>query len=170
MERKAQPEAASKLTLPALVAGPVDVARLIRELEMIDDSLLQLGLRTGGSPTKMPKTGYLLEKTVQLNKLNLLRKTDRAALRRYLTAVHDKAPVMHISFGSEPSPLFVEKLMTWLRREIYPEALLTIGLQPTLGAGCILRTTNKYFDLSLRQTFTKKRDLLMTELFGKATA
>lgn len=168
MERKAQSAASPKLKLPPLVAGPVDVARLARELEMIDDSLLQLGLRTGGTPTKIPKTSYLLEKTVQLNKLNLLQKADRAALRQYLAALREAAPVMHISFGADPSPLFVEKLMTWLRREIHPELLLTIGLQPAMGAGCIVRTANKYFDLSLRQTFMQQRHLLKAGLFGGA--
>lgn len=171
MEHKAvRTETAPKIVLPAAVAGPVDVARLIRELEGIEDSLLQLSLRTAGSPTKIPKTSYLLEKTIQLNKLNLLQKPDRKALGQYLTAVHDTAPVLHISFGADPSPAFIEKLMTWLRREIHPEALLTIGLQPALGAGCILRTTNKYFDLSLRQTFVDQRTLLITELFGGVSA
>ena len=170
MARETRSDSPSKLKLPSLVAGPVDVARLIRELEAIDDSLLQLGLRTAGTPTKMPKTSYLLEKTVQLNKLNLLHKTDRAALQHYLTTVSGKAPVMHVSFGSDPSPAFIEKLMDWLRREIHPEVLLTVGLQPSLGAGCILRTTNKYFDLSLRQAFAKRRDLLMAGLFGEAPA
>lgn len=160
----------TKIKLPSLVAGPVDVARLIRELDLIDDSLLQLSLRSGGSPVKMPKTSYLMEKTIQLNKLNLLHQDDRAILKRYLEVMHAKAPVMHISFGSDPSPSFIEKLVGWLRREIHPEVLLTIGLQPSLGAGCVLRTTNKYFDLSLRLDFIKKRGLLKTKLFGRSAA
>jgi hypothetical protein len=39
-----------------------------------------------------------------------------------------------------------------------------VGLQPNLGAGSILRTTNKLFDLSLRQDFARKRDILMHKL------
>jgi len=168
MALKAAPSAPAKFKLPALVAGQVEVARLIRELDQINDSLLQLNLRSGGSSVKIPKTSYLMEKTIQLNKLNLLHKTDRATLARNLKSIHDKAPVMHISFGAEPSSAFVEKLMNWLRGEIHPELLLTIGLQPTLGVGCIVRTTNKYFDLSLRQNLLGKHDLLKTKLFGKA--
>lgn len=159
--------AAKKLALPVLVAGSVDVGRLIRELEDIDDNLLQLGIRAGGSKVSVPKTSRLMDQTVELNKLNLLHVTDRKHLKEYLTGIHAKAPVMHMSFSSDPSAAFIEKLMTWLRKEIHPDVLLTVGLQPNLGVGCILRTTNKQFDLSMRQDFAKSRDLLLASISGK---
>jgi hypothetical protein len=161
-EAKATPE--KLVGLPMLVASPVDVGRLIRELEQIDNTLLQLGLRAGGAEVKMPKTSHLMDQTVQLNKLNLLQADDRGRLQQFLAAVKKQSPVLHMSFSADPSPAFIEKLMVWLRREIHPAVLLTIGLQPTIGAGCILRTTNKYFDFSLRQDFLKKRDLLLAKL------
>jgi F0F1-type ATP synthase delta subunit len=167
---KAQPAPAvseSKLSLPSAVTGPADINRLIRELSMISDSLLQLGLRSSGTTVKMPQTSHLMDQIIGLNKLNLLKSTDRQTLKRYLATVQTKAPVLHISFSTDPAPAFIEKLMTWLRRELHPQILLTIGLQPNIGAGCILRTTNKYFDLSLRQTFTEKRKLLLQELSAR---
>jgi len=42
-------------------------------------------------------------------------------------------------------------------------------LQPTIAAGCIVRTTNKYFDFSLRQDFTDKRELLLKQIAGNET-
>lgn len=147
-----------------MVASPVDVGRLIHELELIDETLLQLGLRAGGKVVKMPKTSHLMDQMVQLKKLNLLQVADRVALKQYLTAIQKKAPVLHISFSADPTPAFTEQLMIWLRREIHPQVLLTIGLQPSIGAGCIVRTTNKYFDFSLREDFVKKRGLLLAEL------
>jgi len=45
----AEPAPAKTLSLPVLVSSPVDVGRLVRELEMIDETLLQLGLRQPGS-------------------------------------------------------------------------------------------------------------------------
>lgn len=156
--------AGSKLNLPAAVATPGDVNRLTRELTVIDDSLLQLGLRAGGTTVKMPKTSRLMDHVIELNKLNLLKPADRRILKQYLTAVQTKAPVLHISFSADPAPDFIEKLMTWMRRELHPQVLLTVGLQPGIGAGCVIRTTNKYFDLSLRQTFAKHRELLLKGL------
>jgi hypothetical protein len=45
--------------------------------------------------------------------------------------------------------------------------LITIGLQPNIGAGCVVRTTNKYFDLSIKQDFLSKRNLLLEALKAK---
>lgn len=156
------------LVLPLMVASPADVGRLIHELDLIEDALLQLGLRTGGSKVKLPATSRLMDQTIQANKLNLLHKNDIASLRRFLKEVKQQSPVLHISFSADPTPHFIEKLMTWLRREIHPAVLLTSGLQPNIGAGCIVRTANKQFDLSLRQDFVKKRDLLISQLAAPA--
>jgi F0F1-type ATP synthase delta subunit len=164
-EATAEPKAAKRVThLPLLATTPGDINRLSRELETIDDSLLELETRLGADKLKLPRTSQLLDQLVELNKLNLLHKTDRRLLKQFLAAVKQQAPVMHMSFSADPSAIFLEKLVTWLRREIHPQVLLTIGLQPTLGAGCIVRTTNRQFDFSLRQDFAKHRDLLIDKL------
>jgi hypothetical protein len=157
------------LSLPILVTTPADVGRLARELEVIDNALLQLGLRAPTTEIKMPRTSRLMDQLVQINSLNLLLSDDRALTQRYLVAIRAKAPVLHMSFSSDPAPAFIEKLVVWLRREIHPELLLTIGLQPTIGAGCVVRTNNKYFDFSLRQDFAKKRQLLFDALVATAS-
>lgn len=160
-ETTAKPQA---LVLPLTVASPADAGRLIHELELIDDALLQLGLRKSGSEVKMPVTSRLMDQIIQANKLNLLQKTDRASLRQFLEGVKQQSPVLHISFSADPSPSFMEKLMDWLRREIHPTVMVTSGLQPNIGAGCIVRTANKQFDFSLRQDFMQKRELLLSQL------
>lgn len=160
-----RPEKSEKmLGLPILAVSPTDVGRLTRELESIDDSLLQLGLRKGGGEIKVPETSQGMDQLVQLNRLNLLLTADRKLLHEFLLSVSSKAPVLHLSFCADPSTAFTEKLMLWLRREIHPLTLMTAGLQPNMGAGCIVRSTNKYFDFSLRQRFAKKRQLLLASL------
>jgi hypothetical protein len=154
----------SSFSLPLLVVGPVDLGRLIRELDTIDDTLVQLGLRKGGGEVKMPKTSQLMDKLIEMNRLNLLKEADRKQLQNSLVIVRDKAPVLHISFSADPSVGFLEKLMAWLRKEIHPLVLVTVGLQPSIGAGCIIRSTNKQFDLSLRQDFKKKQDMLRDKI------
>lgn len=163
MAREATPEPKS-MTLPFSVASPADVGRLTHELELIDNALLQHQLRGGGTGAKLPKTSRLMDQTVEFNRLNLLSQADRAHLKQFLESIKRRAPVIHMSFSADPSPRFLEQLMTWLRKEIHPAVLLTIGLQPNIGAGCILRTTNKQFDFSLRQSFKKKRNLLLERL------
>ncbi len=154
----------AQISLPALVVSRVDVGRLLRELEAIDEQLLQLGLRHSGAATQLPKTSRLLEETAELNKCNLLQADDRHQLRQLLETVRQRAPLLHVSFSADPSPVFLGKLVSWLRQEINPHVLLTIGLQPNIGAGCVVRSTNKYFDFSLRQNFAQKHDLLKAAL------
>jgi F0F1-type ATP synthase delta subunit len=153
------PDKTPQLALPLQVATPVDVGRLLRELEQIDNLLMQAELRKEQNP-KLPKTSLLMDHLIGLNKLDLLQSTHRKQLQAFLVQVREKSPVLHMSFSADPAPVFIERLMTWLRREIDPLVLLTIGLQPNIGAGCIVRSRNKQFDLSLKQDMLDKRDAL----------
>lgn len=157
-----------ELVLPTSVVTTADVGKILRELEKIENNLLQLKMRDSGSSVAMPTLTKRIEELLAMNKLNLLHQTDIKKLRTFLEHVKEKAPVMHISFSSEPTPAFLEKLIVWIRRELKPDILLTIGLQPAIGAGCMLRTTNKFFDLSLRQTFVDKRTLLLEQIIPPA--
>lgn len=154
------------LILPVTVCSPVDVRRLIRELENIDDFLHESTVRKPGTSTKMPRTSRLLDEVIQVNSINVLLEDGRYRLKDYLVLVNTKAPVVHMSFSADPSPLSLKRLVTWLRNEVHPYALLDVGLQPGIGAGCMVRTTNKYFDLSLKQHLEKQRDLLTEKLRG----
>lgn len=155
--------------LPPLVVGPVEINRLRRELAAIDETLLEHTLRKQGGNAQMLKSSQLMDQLVTFNKLNLLHKSDRERLHRFLDAVAERAPVLHISFSADPPPPFLERLMAWLRANIHPQILVTIGVQPTIAAGCIVRSTNKHFDFSLRQDFTDKRDVLLQQI-GKREA
>lgn len=152
------------LVLPGQVIGRVDVGRLLREVEELDNFMKQAAIREPGTPVKMPKTSRLVDEMVTTNKLNMLHEADRARLIDFLKSVKAKAPIMHMSFSADPSPTFLTKLIAWLRAEIHPLVLLQVGLQPNIGAGVIVRTTNKHFDFSLRQRFKKEREKLVLKL------
>lgn len=156
----------SYLSLPISVATKVDVGRLMRELQQVDNFLREATIRTPGTPIKMPKTSRLLDEMVAINKINLLHEEDRSRLIDFMTSVRAKAPIMHISFSADPSPAFTQKLITRLRAEIHPLVLLQLGLQPNIGAGSVLRTTNMYFDFSLRKRLEQKGDILAGILSG----
>ncbi len=148
--------------LPIVVATPSDVGRLLRELEAVDNHMLQQSL--GGKHAAPPKLSSLLDQTVTTNKLDITKAEDRTQLQSFLTAVKQHAPVLHMSFSADPTVLFMEKLIAYLRREMHPLIMVTIGLQPNLGAGCVVRSTNKYFDLSLRKDFQKSKQVLLDKL------
>jgi F0F1-type ATP synthase delta subunit len=74
-----------------------------------------------------------------------------------------------MSFASEASPKALDKIVAWLRSNIHPQTLLQVGLQPTIAAGCIVRTTNRVFDLSLR-THLREQEPYLTQLIATAAA
>lgn len=161
MEHK-QAEAALKL--PLAVVSPVDVGRLARELTALNEFLNQAALR--GAESALPRVSKLLEELASQNQLDLLTKAARLRLLKFLQGVQHQPAVLHISFAADPSPAFLKKLMDWLRREIHPLVLLRIGLQPSIAAGCVVRTPNNYYDLSLRRHFNDKRAELVKRLEG----
>lgn len=158
--------AAEQLLLPNGAVTRADVGRLMLEAEAVDNFLSQAAVRQPGTSVQLPKTSRLLDEIVAANKLNLLQQADRQQLRDFLKQVRTKAPVLHISFNSDPSPIFQQRLITWIRQQLHPHTLLQIGLHPSIGAGCVVRTTNKFFDFSLRQRFSDQRMLLISKLRG----
>lgn len=155
-------ESRPTVSVPSLITSPADVARLRREVVALDSYLEQQALRTPGQPQqRLPKTSRVLEELATANKLNLLDKTTRQRLIAFLDQVAAHAPVVHISFASDPSAAFMQKIVLWFRQNVHPATLVRVGLQPNLAAGCMLRTTNKFFDMSLRQTLTKRQPELL---------
>ncbi len=153
-----QTETVSKkeLILPAQVISQADVSRLGRELETLDDFFNQGALK-GASAKTVPQTSLSLKALVTENDLNLLHKTDRARLKTFMEYLRTKAPVVNASFATDPKTDFLMKLVTWFRNEAHPYVLLQTGLQPNIAAGCVIRTTNKYFDFSFRQQFQNSK-------------
>lgn len=156
-------EAQRKFVLPRSVVGPVDVRRLTREVEALDDFMRQAAIR-GGSTNTMPKVSHELTELTESNGLNLLQVDDRGKTARTLVVLHKSAPVLHISFAADPSASFVNKIIDYLRSNIHPYALVQIGLQPSIGAGCEVRLSSRVFDFSLRTSLLAKRELLTQAL------
>ncbi len=154
--------------LPASIVTRTDVGRLIREVQAIEGVVKQ-GKMRGNSGEKPFATSRLLDEISSENKLNLLHDEDRQILQDFLEQLRKAAPLLHFSFSTDPSPRFITSLLTWLRREIDPNLLLQIGLEPTLGVGCILRTTNRSFDFSLRHHFIDQHNLLVEKIKEGAT-
>ena len=117
-DKNTDAKAESSLQLTPDIITALELNRVIRELENLDDFLHQANLK-------------LKEKKV------------------------------HISFAVEPSPRVIRKIVLWMRENIHPQVVVEIGVQPTISVGCIVRTTNKVFDMSLRNRFSSSKTILI---------
>ncbi len=151
------------LTIPVSLVSQVDAGRLFREVEALDDNFRQ---REHHSHTSPHQPSAILAQLLTDNQLTLDDVQERERLKQFLTELRRDAPVVHMSFAAEPGADFVSKIITWLRAEIHPLALLDIGLQPSIAAGCIIRTNSKYFDCSMRQHLVNNRPKLVNLIQG----
>lgn len=157
---------ALKLTLQLVT--PADITRLQREINKLNDYFVAAGARSSDAPADPPKLTRSLNQLAEQNKLNLLDSATRKQLSEDLDKIISKSPVLHISFAAEPSALALEKILAWLRDNINPEVLLRVGLQPAIAAGCVLRTPNKIFDMSVRASLQRQEPLLNKLIAGAA--
>lgn len=147
--------------LPDRLVTSVDLMRTLRELKTLDDWLNQASIRSGGQKVTAPKTSATLEELATKNGVSLLESTHRQGLINLLDSFAVNAPKIHMSFAVEPSAVFLNRMIVWLRVNVNPIVLLDVGLQPALAAGCSVRTSNKFFDMSLRNRFTDSRHFLV---------
>ena len=115
-----------------------------------------------------PRLTRLLEALAKENKCNLLDQPQRRKLTQQLNQILKQAPLLHISFASDPAPRVLERILVWLRANIHSQTLLQVGLQPTIAAGCTLRTPNKVFDMSLRSQLNGQEPYLVKLIAGAA--
>jgi len=148
------------LKLPSSVISQTDVARLMRELNGLDDFFVGANARQHGTKMSLPKISRQIDTLAHENGVNLLEDSNRRQLMAELETIYKQAPNLHISFAIEPSPKAFEKVILWIRKNIHPQTLVSVGLQPAIAAGCVLRTTNKVFDMSLRASLDKETDYL----------
>lgn len=150
--------------LPNQIIGSVEMIRITRELEKLDDFLYQANLRAPGKPTTPPKYTKTLDELAEINQISLLKEAERKKLIEVLKKLENEAPVMHISFAVEPSVSFMQKIVDWSREQLHPYIMVNVGLQPSVVVGCEARLTNKIFDMSLRNRFKETRKILIEEL------
>jgi F0F1-type ATP synthase delta subunit len=101
-----------------------------------------------------------------MNSLQLLKSDDRKAFKALLAQIKKAAPTIHFGFATAPSLTFLAKLVSWLRTNVHPQILIRVGLEPSIIGGCIVRSTNKQFDFTLRKHFLSKHDVLVKALSG----
>lgn len=147
------------------VVGRTDISRLLRELEKLDDFFVA---SAAARQANVPRISHSLDDLARTNRLNLLEAAQRKTLADLLKKLASQAPELSISFAAEPSPTVLERIVTWFRSNIHPQTLIQVGLQPSIAAGCVVRTPNKIFDLSIRNHLRSQTPYLEKLISGAA--
>jgi len=156
----------SEFVLPASVISKSDISRLVIELEWVDNEITAAAVRAGvGSESgSQPVYSVQLNDFLDKNKLSLEKGSERSELIKQLRAFKSDAPVIHMTFAGAADRESLEQLTAWVREQVNPQALIAVGVQPSLVGGVYIRTPNKVHDLSLRHAFDGRRDVLVKEL------
>lgn len=155
-----------ELKLPPQLVSRGDVNRILREIVKLDDYLVGADYKGEDQEAIRQTISPLLSELATVNQIDLLDQSKRLALRDVMDRISKQAPIFHISFSSAPSAKSIQQVLNWLRLNIHPQLLLTVGIQPSIAAGCVLRTSNRVFDMGLRQTLTKQQPLLLEMIKG----
>jgi F0F1-type ATP synthase delta subunit len=158
-----------ELKLPITITTKQDLHRLIREIEALDNYINQNSIR-GQKSAALPRLTNTLEALLRDNSIEIMNDKTRAELRQKVGKLVNTAPVVHMSFAVEPSSFMTQKIVGWFRKEVHPAIMLHTGIQPSIAAGCVMRTTNKYFDFSLRQHLKASQGLLRKTIEDKLNA
>lgn len=150
--------------LPPSLLGHAEIGRLAREVENLEGQVQAQQVR--GGQLQLPALSQTLSDFMEQNKLTISDDKSLTTLKQHLRVIKDNAPVVHMTFANEADPYLLQKLVGWLRDEIHPYALVTIGLQPSLVGGVYLRTPNHVYDFSIRALLKGKRDIMVKELAG----
>ena len=157
--------------LPPTMIGKAHLAQLIRELEGVENDLESqkannLAKDDAGKTAdlRVPTMSKALAECIELNQADIIDSQQRMKFKKMLGSIKNKAPVMHFTFASDPDGESLQKLVDWVRKEIHPRALISVGVQPALVGGVYLRTPNHVHDFTLRALLHDKRDIIVKEL------
>jgi G3E family GTPase len=154
-----------KFVIPPSLVSKVDLAHLIREVEAVDGSLEAQKVRGYTKQQyRLPPLSRSLNDFLSLNKVDIMDDHNRMIFKEQLRVLKDKIPVMHLTFSAPADPESLEYITAWIRQELHPQALISVGLQPSLIGGVYIRTPNHVHDYSMRALFKGKTSVLVGDL------
>ena len=155
-----------KFVVPPAIVTRADFARVMRELEQVDNNFEAQKARGTGHERGyvLPTMSKALSDFLETNKIDLGNDQARMVLRERMRHLNDHAPLIRMTFAGEVDPRSAEQLAAWIRQNLHPQALLAIGLQPSLVGGVYIRTPNHVYDFSLRKQLAGKRAALIEGL------
>lgn len=146
-------------TLPSSVATKAQLLNLRKNIDDVLETMTQNRVRIHEQVQvePSPPVSGALASLLASNKLQPSAEVIRQ-LQHWVESLLHHAPVVRLTFSSEPGPNELNRLIDWFRQESGKVVLLHIGIQPTVAAGVIVRTTSHRYDLSLRAELLKRTD------------
>lgn len=156
----------TEFILPPSVVRKVDLARLLREFEAVDNALTTKDVRqkAGASANDMPAMSPRLSDFLQANPVDLENDEARREYIRQLKLLKKAVKVMNMTFAVAADPESLQQLAAWVRESVHPQTVIEAHLQPALVAGVYIRSENHVFDFSVRNAIKGKREELKKEL------
>jgi F0F1-type ATP synthase delta subunit len=157
---------AATFILPSALVGRADLSRLLRELEALDNDLESQRARSHSKTVayQLPNMSQTLSEFLETNKIDIANDHDRMDLRTQLRKLKDHAPVVHLTFATDTDPDSLQQVVAWIRSQLHPQALMSIGLQPSLIGGVYIRTPNHVHDFSMRAHMKDSRIIIVQAL------
>lgn len=152
--------------LPSSVATKIDVTRLVTEMERIDGELVtrDAHIKAGVPITDQITFSEQMNDFLAANNLEIGDTLQRAGLINQLRQLKANAPIAHVTFASLVDTESLRQITAWLRESVHPQAVIVVGLQPSLVGGVYIRTPNHVHDFSLRAQLAGHRDIIVKEV------
>lgn len=154
-----------QFALPPTLITRVDLAHMINEVEVIDATLEAQKVRGYKKEQyRLPAISRTLNDFLTLNKVDIIDDHNRMKFKEQLRKLKDKVPVVHLTFSTTADAESLEYLAAWIRKELHPLTVLSVGIQPSLIGGVYIRTPNRVHDFSMRALFKGKTSVLVSDL------
>lgn len=162
-------EATTQFILPSVLITKADLSRLVREIEDLDNEFEAQKVRNQAAGKHdegyhMPAISEGLSEFAEQNKIDLTDDHARQELRKQIKRIKEKAPILHMTFAVEADVPALRELVEYIRKEFHPQALLQVGLQPSLVGGVYMRTPNRAYDFSIRAKLAQNRNIIQQDL------
>lgn len=156
----------AEFTLPSSIISKVDISRLVREFETVDNALTSKDVRNKAhaSEEDMPAMSPQLSAFLESNPVDLNNSGARSEYIKQLRLLKKNVHTMNMTFAVVADPESLQQLSAWVRESIHPQIVIETHLQPGLVAGMYLRSQNHVFDFSVRNALKSKRGELKKEL------
>lgn len=154
----------SDFSLPSSVVSRIDIARVVAELERVDNEMTTDSIRNKDNQEHevvKPMLSEQLNDFLTSNELVLEDERVRNHVIKEMRQLKDHAPVIHMTFATMADRESLSTLVSWLRDSVHAQAVVAVGMQPSLVAGAYIRTPNHVHDFSMRAKLKENHSKLV---------